>query len=178
MAHSERDPLSGPGALKHPAVWETRVQSLCQGRSPAGGHGCPLRCLAWRIAGTEEPGGLQSTGWQSQARLKISHFCWLCRAFLWVGASLGSFREVAHGQFPREHTETWGPLVLRSVFTQTSSAACEVSALDTCRASCSLAGTELERTGHSHRSPALSYLGCGSLLVAQSCPTLLQPHGL
>ena len=75
----------------------------------------PVSC--WRFAGTEDPGGLQSTGWPSQARLKISHFCWLCRAFLWVGASLGSSQEVAHGQFPREHTEMWGPLVLRSVLT-------------------------------------------------------------
>ena len=31
------------------------------GRSPGGGHGNPLCILAWRMAWTEEPGGLQST---------------------------------------------------------------------------------------------------------------------
>ena len=34
------------------------------GRSPGGGHGNPLQVLAWRIPWTEEPGGLQFTGWQ------------------------------------------------------------------------------------------------------------------
>ena len=32
------------------------------GRSPGGGHGNPLSIPAWRIAWTEEPGGLQSMG--------------------------------------------------------------------------------------------------------------------
>ena len=36
------------------------------GRSPGGGHGNPLSTLAWRIPWTEEPGGLQSMGLQSQ----------------------------------------------------------------------------------------------------------------
>ena len=30
--------------------------------------------LAWRIPGTEEPGGLQSTGLQSQTQLSDQHF--------------------------------------------------------------------------------------------------------
>ena len=30
------------------------------GRSPEGGHGNPIQ-YSWRIPGTEEPGGLQST---------------------------------------------------------------------------------------------------------------------
>ena len=34
------------------------------GRSPGGGHGNPL----WRIPWTEEPGGLQPTGWQRVGR--------------------------------------------------------------------------------------------------------------
>ena len=34
------------------------------GRSPGRGHGNHSSILAWRIAGTEEPGGLQSTGLQ------------------------------------------------------------------------------------------------------------------
>ena len=51
--------------LKHlPAMWETQVQSL--------GHEDPLEkemaphssILAWRIPWTEEPGRLQSMGWQ------------------------------------------------------------------------------------------------------------------
>ena len=32
------------------------------GRSPGGGHGNPLQCLAWRIPWTEEPFGLKSMG--------------------------------------------------------------------------------------------------------------------
>ena len=32
------------------------------GRSPGGGHGNPLPCLAWRTLCTEEHGGLQSMG--------------------------------------------------------------------------------------------------------------------
>ena len=34
------------------------------GRSPGEGHGYPSSILAWRIPWTEEPGRLQSTGWQ------------------------------------------------------------------------------------------------------------------
>ena len=40
------------------------------GRSPGGGNGNPLHILAWRVPWTEEPGGLQSIGSQSQTRLK------------------------------------------------------------------------------------------------------------
>ena len=40
------------------------------GRSPGGGNGSPLHILAWRIPWTEDPGGLQSMGSQSQTRLK------------------------------------------------------------------------------------------------------------
>ena len=40
------------------------------GRSPGGGHGNPLQDSCWRIPWTEEPGGLQSMGSQSQTRLK------------------------------------------------------------------------------------------------------------
>ena len=34
------------------------------GISPGGGHGNHSSILAWRIPWTEEPGGLQSIGWQ------------------------------------------------------------------------------------------------------------------
>ena len=52
--------LAGP----QPVMLETWIRSL--------GHGDPLEremethssILAWRIPWTEEPGGLQSTGWQ------------------------------------------------------------------------------------------------------------------
>ena len=36
------------------------------GRSPVGGNGIHSSILAWRISWTEEPGGLQSKGSQSQ----------------------------------------------------------------------------------------------------------------
>ena len=35
------------------------------GRSFGEGNGNPSRILAWRIRWTQEPGGLQSMGWQS-----------------------------------------------------------------------------------------------------------------
>ena len=40
------------------------------GRSPGREHGNPLRYSSWRIPPTEEPGGLQPIGLQSQTRLK------------------------------------------------------------------------------------------------------------
>ena len=43
------------------------------GRPPGGGNAVHSRILAWRIPGTEEPGGLQSMGSQkSQTRLRSS----------------------------------------------------------------------------------------------------------
>ena len=36
------------------------------GRSPGGGNGNPLQYSCWEIPRTEEPGGLQSKGSQSQ----------------------------------------------------------------------------------------------------------------
>ena len=47
-AYNAGDPGSIPGA----------------GRSPGEGNGNPLQYLAWKIPGTEEPGGLQSVGSQ------------------------------------------------------------------------------------------------------------------
>ena len=38
------------------------------GRSPGGGNGNPLQYVAWRIQCTEEPGRLQSIGWQRVRR--------------------------------------------------------------------------------------------------------------
>ena len=34
------------------------------GRTPGGGHGNPLSIFDWTFPWTEEPGGLQSIGWQ------------------------------------------------------------------------------------------------------------------
>ena len=39
------------------------------GRSPGGGNATHSSILSWKIPWTEEPGGLQSTGSQSWARL-------------------------------------------------------------------------------------------------------------
>ena len=55
-----------------PAVqesWEIWVQSL--GREDPLGTPCSI--LAWRMPGTEEPGGLQPMGSQSQTRLSTQH---------------------------------------------------------------------------------------------------------
>ena len=47
------------------------------GRSPGERHGNPLSILAWRIPGTEEPGGLQSMGSQ-RVGLDRSDFVHAC----------------------------------------------------------------------------------------------------
>ena len=47
-----------------PAMWETWVQSLGQEDPLEEGMATHSRILAWRIAWTEEPEGLQSTGSQ------------------------------------------------------------------------------------------------------------------
>jgi len=46
---------------------------LEMGRPPGGGHGNSLWFLVWRIPWTEEPGGLQSMGLQSQAQLSMHY---------------------------------------------------------------------------------------------------------
>ena len=51
-------------------IWETQVRSL-DGEDPLEeGTATHSSILAWRIPWTGEPGGLQSTGLQSQTRLK------------------------------------------------------------------------------------------------------------
>ena len=49
-----------------PAMHETQVQSLCQEDPLEKGMVTHFGILAWRIPWTEEPGGLQSMGLQSQ----------------------------------------------------------------------------------------------------------------
>ena len=67
---SGRSPGGGKGYLvaqmikNPPAVREVRVPSLGQEDSPQEGMATHSGILAWRIPWTEEPGGLQSTGWQ------------------------------------------------------------------------------------------------------------------
>ena len=53
-----------------PAMWETHVQSLGWEVSLEKGMATHSSILAWRIPWTEEAGGLQSMGSQSQTRLK------------------------------------------------------------------------------------------------------------
>ena len=47
-----------------PAIWETWIQSLGQEDLLGKGMATHSSILAWRIAWTEEPGGLQSMGLQ------------------------------------------------------------------------------------------------------------------
>ena len=49
-----------------PVIKETLVRSLGQEDSLEKGMATYSSILAWRIPWTEEPGGLQSMGWQSQ----------------------------------------------------------------------------------------------------------------
>ena len=53
-----------------PAMQETQVQSLGQEDSLEEEMATHSSILAWRIPGTEEPGGLQSMGSQRVRRLK------------------------------------------------------------------------------------------------------------
>ena len=52
-----------------PAMWETWVQSLGQEDTLEKEMATHSSSLAWKIPWTEEPGGLQSMGSQSQTRL-------------------------------------------------------------------------------------------------------------
>ena len=51
-------------------MWETQVQSLGQEDPLEKEMATHSSILAWRIPWTEEPGGLQSMGSQSQTQLK------------------------------------------------------------------------------------------------------------
>ena len=64
---NEREPGGVPGGTvvkNPPAVQETRVQSLGREDPLEEGMATHSSVLAWRIPGTEEPGGLQSMGSQ------------------------------------------------------------------------------------------------------------------
>ena len=56
-----------------PAMRETRVQSLGQEDSLEKRMATHSSVLAWEIPWTEEPGGLQFVGSQSQTRLTNTH---------------------------------------------------------------------------------------------------------
>ena len=74
-----RGPMCGfPGgsAVKNtPAMWETWIRSLSWEDPLQEGMATHSSILAWRIPWTEEPGGLQSTGLQSQIQLKQLSIC-------------------------------------------------------------------------------------------------------
>ena len=56
-----------------PAMRETRVQSLGQEDPLEKGMATHSSVLSWEIPWTEEPGGLQFVGSQSQTRLTNTH---------------------------------------------------------------------------------------------------------
>ena len=63
-----------PTGKNLPAMRETQVRSLSQ-EDPLEKETATYSCiLAWEIPWTEEPGGLQSMGSQSQTQLKDFHF--------------------------------------------------------------------------------------------------------
>ena len=63
-------PLLAQMVKNPPAVWETRVRSLGQEDPLEKGIATHSSILAWRIPGTEEPGGLWVCGVaKSQTRL-------------------------------------------------------------------------------------------------------------
>ena len=65
----ERSFLVAQTVKNLPAMKETWVQSLAQEDPLEKGMASHCSILSWRIPWTEEPGGLQSTGSQSQKRL-------------------------------------------------------------------------------------------------------------
>ena len=64
-----------------PAMWETWVWSLGQEDPLEKGIATHSRIIAWRIPWTQEPGGLQPIGSQSQTGLKwiSTHVCYISR---------------------------------------------------------------------------------------------------
>ena len=60
-----------------PAMQETWVQSLGWKDPLEKGMATHSTILAWRIPWTEEPGGQQSMGLQSQMHLTLSHFIYI-----------------------------------------------------------------------------------------------------
>ena len=67
MDFSDGSAIKNPPAMQEPQ--ETQVQSLGQEVPLEEEMATHASILAWRIPWTEEPGGLQSTGSQSQTRL-------------------------------------------------------------------------------------------------------------
>ena len=57
-------PGGSEGKASGSAMWETWVQSLGQEDPLEKEMTIPSSILAWRISCTDEPGGLQSMGWQ------------------------------------------------------------------------------------------------------------------
>ena len=57
-----------------PAMRKTQIQSLGQEDPLEKGMATHSSIFAWRIPWTEEPGGLQSMGFQSWTRLSDFHF--------------------------------------------------------------------------------------------------------
>ena len=70
-------------AVKNPpTMWETRLQSLGQEDPLEKGMPAHTSTLAWRIPWTEESGGLQPMGSESQTRLSNYHFQHFSKAVL------------------------------------------------------------------------------------------------
>ena len=67
MGNGELSSFPGGSVVKHlPAVQETQVQSLGW-KDPLEKEMLTHSCiLAWEISWTEEPGGVQSAGWQNR----------------------------------------------------------------------------------------------------------------
>ena len=64
------------------------------GRSPGGGHGNPLSIFAWTLPWTEEPGGLQSTGWQ-RVRHDWSNLAHVSSLLTWIHMRLETDESLA-----------------------------------------------------------------------------------
>ena len=69
-----------------PAMWETRVRPLSRDDPLEEGLATRSSVLAWRIPWTEEPGGLQCIGSQSQIRLRD-----LACTHLYISISISQF---------------------------------------------------------------------------------------
>ena len=79
-----------------PAMQEMLVRSLDREDPLEKGMATHSSTHAWRIAWTEEPGGLQPMGLQSQTRLSSFHF-----HHPWQLASLHTFRGFSLGSGPQ-----------------------------------------------------------------------------
>ena len=158
---------------------ETRVPSLGRGDPLEEGMSTLSGILAWRLPWAEEPGRLQSTGERSHTGRRDSHLCGFTELSCGLGPLWGAFRRWPTASFQGDAEKCGGPLILSSPLSLPDLYCCLPGV---CPGRLqrflflSWDGAVVDRPHSLLACPEL--WGAGRCLVSQSCPTLLQPHGL